>query len=141
MFFGSGGAGVWYGSSSPGSGGDGAGLIFIAAENVDITSASSITAVGGTTSAWATGTWTYGAGGGAGGTIWVIAGDLDAPADAFDATGGYGESSHIRVGGDGGYGRIRLEYDYINGLIEARPSADVQAALVSEPDPGYTGAP
>jgi hypothetical protein len=141
MFFGSGGAGVWYGSSSPGSGGDGAGLIFIAAENVDITSASSITAVGGTTSAWTTGTWTYGAGGGAGGTIWVIAGDLDAPADAFDATGGYGESSHIRVGGDGGYGRIRLEYGYINGLIEARPSADVQAALVSEPDPGYTGAP
>ena len=141
MFLGSGGAGVWYGASSPGSGGDGAGLIFMAAQAVDITSAASVTAIGGTTSAWATGTWTYGAGGGAGGTIWVMAGTLDAPEAAFDATGGYGESTHTRVGGDGGYGRIRLDYEEINGLLEARSAADVQADLVSEPDPGYTAAP
>ena len=141
MFLGSGGGGVWYGASSPGSGGDGAGLIFIAAESVDITSASSITAIGGTTSAWATGTWTYGAGGGSGGTIWVISGTLDAPEAAFDATGGFGESTHTRIGGDGGYGRVRLDYEEINGLLEFRTSADTQADLVAEPDPGYTSAP
>jgi hypothetical protein len=141
MFLGSGGAGVWYGASSPGSGGNGAGIIFIAAETVDITSDGSITAIGGTTSAWATGTWTYGAGGGAGGTIWVMATTIDAPEAAFDATGGFGESTHTRVGGDGGYGRIRLEYDEINGLEEARVAADIQAELVSEPDAGYTSAP
>jgi hypothetical protein len=132
---------VWYGASSPGSGGNGAGIIFIAAETVDITSDGSITAIGGTTSAWATGTWTYGAGGGAGGTIWVMATTIDGPEAAFDATGGFGESTHTRVGGDGGYGRIRLEYDEINGLEEARVAADIQAELVSEPDAGYTSAP
>ena len=141
LFPGSGGGGVWYGASSPGAGADGAGILFIGAQELDVTSASSITAIGGTTSAWATGTWTYGAGGGAGGSIWIIADTLTLVANTFDATGGYGESTHTRDGGDGGEGRIRLDFNEINGYMSTASAATSQANSACDPNPGTIGTP
>ena len=141
LFGGSGGGGVWYGASSPGAGGDGAGILFIGAQELDVTSASSITAIGGTTTAWATGTWTYGAGGGAGGSIWIIADTLTVVANTFDATGGYGESTHTRDGGDGGEGRIRLDFNEINGYMSTASASTSQANSASDPNPGTIGTP
>ena len=141
MYFGSGGAGVWHGSSSPGSGGDGAGLIFLGVETLTVTSTGSLSALGGSTSAWATGTWTYGAGGGAGGTIWVIADAATIPADAIYAFGGDGESTHTRDGGNGGDGRIRLDFNTLNGYTSGTAAATRQAENACDPDAGTVGTP
>ena len=141
MFLGSGGAGVWYGGSSPGAGGDGAGILFIGAQDLTSVSAASLTALGGSTSAWSTGTWTYGAGGGAGGTIWVIADTLTVTTDGIDAGGGDGETSHVREGGDGGYGRIRLDFNEINGYASTASASTTQANAACEPDAGTIGTP
>jgi len=141
MYFGSGGGGVWHGSSSPGSGGDGAGLIFLGVETLTVTSAGSLSALGGSTSAWATGTWTYGAGGGAGGTIWVIADAATIPADAVYAFGGDGESTHTRDGGNGGDGRIRLDFNTLNGYTSGTAAATRQAENACDPDAGTVGTP
>jgi hypothetical protein len=141
LYMGSGGAGVWYGSSNPGPGGDGAGILYIGAAEVIVNNAAGISAIGGTTTHWATGTWTYGAGGGAGGSIWVIADSLDLVSDALYAEGGLGESTHTRVGGDGGYGRIRLDFNMINGYAYGSGNATTEVATVSEPNAGYSTAP
>ncbi|GDX80025.1 hypothetical protein LBMAG42_18360 [Deltaproteobacteria bacterium] len=141
MFAGSGGAGVWYGASSPGSGGNGAGLIFMGVQDLTVTSASSISAIGGTTAAWATGTWTYGAGGGAGGTVWIMADTMTVPAGGIAATGGFGESTHTRDGGDGGEGRIRVDTNEINGYMITASAATTAANSACDPNPGYFDAP
>ena len=141
MFPGSGGAGVWYGTSSPGSGGNGAGLIFMGVQTLTATSTDSITAIGASTAAWSTGTWTYGAGGGAGGTIWIMADTLSLPADSVVATGGVGESTALRNGGDGGDGRIRIDFNELNGFISTARASETQANSVCEPDAGYLAAP
>ncbi len=141
LFFGSGGGGVWRGNSNPGPGGDGAGILYIGAFEIDLQDSSTVTAIGGTTHYWATGTWTYGAGGGAGGSIVLIADTLTLATDAVDAQGGYGESTHIRLGGDGGVGRVRFDYNELNGYAQGSADATSQEADVSEPDPGYSATP
>ena len=88
---------------------------------------------GETTFNWASGSWTYGAGGGAGGSIWLIAQDLWLGGDSIQANGGLGERYHIRHGGDGGDGRIRLDYVTINGYDYGTTSATTQANSVSSP--------
>ena len=139
LFFGSGGGGVWHGISNPGAGGDGAGILFVAAFEIEAADADALTATGASTSYWATGAWTYGAGGGAGGSIWLVADSLTLATDSLNAEGGLGESSHIRAGGDGGVGRIRLDYNELNGL--AFGSASTDEADACEPDPGHSEAP
>ncbi len=141
LFFGSGGGGVWKGSSNPGPGGDGAGIVFIAAFEIDAQGADGITAVGGTTPYWSTGSWTYGAGGGAGGSVWLIADVLALASGAVSAEGGLGEATHIRIGGDGGEGRIRLDYNELNAETQGTSGASTEEALVAEPDPGYSATP
>ncbi len=141
LFMGSGGAGVWYGGSSPGPGGDGAGIVFIAANEIVASDSAAISAIGGTTTNWATGTWTYGAGGGAGGSIWLVADTLSLGSDSVDATGGFGEDTHIRVGGDGGYGRVRLDYNVLNGYAYGSGSDTTERGTASEPDAGHAETP
>lgn len=140
LFPGSGGAGVWDGYSSPGPGGDGAGILYVGAAGIDASGAASISAMGGSTLAWATGSWTYGAGGGAGGSVWLVADDLSLGSGAVDATGGFGEATHIRVGGDGGDGRIRLDFMRINGYDLGGTEAISAVSAGSEPDAGDTEA-
>lgn len=141
MFAGSGGAGVWHGGSSPGAGGDGAGIVYIGASAIDVAGAGGVSAVGGTTVHWSTGAWTYGAGGGAGGTVWLVADTLTLVTDAVDAGGGFGEATHIRIGGDGGAGRIRLDYNAVNGLSYGAGGDATAAADACVPDAGWRAAP
>ncbi|MFZ5476020.1 MAG: putative metal-binding motif-containing protein, partial [Myxococcota bacterium] len=141
LFFGSGGGGVWRGSSDPGPGGDGGGILFVAASAIEADGGAALTAIGGTTTHWATGSWTYGAGGGAGGSIWLVADTLTLAADAVDAGGGYGESTHIRAGGDGGYGRVRVDCNAVNGETCGTTAASDALATASWPSPGYESTP
>jgi hypothetical protein len=142
-FFGSGGGGVWSGQTGQardrGPGGDGGGVVFIASPRVLVLGTDGVVARGGTTRHWATGTWTYGAGGGAGGTVWLYANDLELATGAVDVMGGNGrQDGVIRAGGNGGFGRIRLDFDRFAGV--AAPSA---AALdvACDPAPGFTARP
>jgi hypothetical protein len=141
LFFGSGGGGVWYGLSSPGAGGDGGGVVYIAAFDLETQDTDAITSWGGTTTAWATGSWTYGAGGGAGGSIWLIADSMTLATDSVAADGGFGQASYTRVGGDGGEGRVRVDYNDINGVTAGATGASTEEAAVCEPDPGYSATP
>ncbi len=141
LFFGSGGAGVWRGGSYPGSGGGGGGIVYIGASALSADGAEAITALGGTTSHWATGSWTYGAGGGAGGSIWLVADTLTLAGGAIDAQGGLGESTHIRIGGDGGVGRVRVDCNAVNGVACATSASAAELANGAEPDVGWEAVP
>lgn len=132
MFLGSGGGGVWNGYDEPGPGGNGGGIIFVAATEILAGDSGAISAKGDDAESWATGTYSYGSGGGSGGSIWVMAGRASFGTNSVDARGGWGESNHTRHGGDGGGGRVRLD---ITTVVEG----DLTTA--SEPDAGYTGAP
>jgi hypothetical protein len=141
LFLGSGGGGVWRGTSSPGPGGGGGGIVFVAASAVTAEGAAAITTIGGTTPYWATGTWTYGAGGGAGGSVWIVADTLTLAGGAIDAQGGLGESTHIRAGGDGGVGRVRVDCVAVNGAACTAASGGAALDTASEPDAGYVAVP
>ena len=66
--------------------------------------------------------------GGAGGSIWVLADTLTLTNSALNAWGGYGESTHIRAGGDGGVGRIRVDCNVVDGF--ACTSSDGSTAML-----------
>ncbi len=132
MFLGSGGGGVWNGYDEPGPGGNGGGILFVAATEILAGDSQAFSARGADGEAWSTGTYSYGSGGGSGGTIWITAARASFGSNSADARGGWGESDHTRHGGDGGGGRVRLD---ITTVIEG----DLESA--SEPDAGYTGAP
>jgi hypothetical protein len=143
-FLGSGGGGVWNGGTDgagemPGPGGDGGGILWIGAANVTATNSAAFQSIGGTTPYWAWGTWTYGAGGGAGGSVYLRADVLDLGTTAVRATGGFGEATHIRFGGDGGVGRVRIDCNVCNGFAPA--DAVPAMADASDPDPGTLTAP
>ncbi len=146
LFYGSGGGGVWNGGTdgageNPGPGGDGGGIVLIGADTLTASAADSITSLGGTTDYWAWGTWTYGAGGGAGGSIWLEVDTLTLGSGAVNASGGFGESTHIRHGGDGGEGRVRIDCVSCNGNAWGTSAADSALDDASEPDPGHSEEP
>ena len=142
MLLGSGGGGVWNGSQGPpGPGGAGGGILLVAAPTIIADTSDAFVANGGTTPFWAQGSWTYGAGGGAGGVVWLIAQAAALAPAAVNATGGFGEASHIRDGGDGGVGRVRIDFEAINGLLAGDPGAAVQLPIVAQPPPGFSGSP
>jgi len=146
LFYGSGGGGVWNGGTdgageNPGPGGDGGGIVIIGADALVTNGSEAVTSYGGTTPYWAWGTWTYGAGGGAGGTIWLQVDSLTLAADSVDASGGFGESSHIRAGGDGGEGRVRIDCVTCNGYSHGSTTAETELDSASEPDPGHSEVP
>ena len=146
MLFGSGGGGVWNGGQDqpdedPGPGGDGGGILYIGASAIQVDGALGLTATGGTTWHWAWGTWTYGAGGGAGGTVWLIADSASVAASGVHASGGFGEQTHERLGGNGGYGRVRIDCSSCNGFDQGTPEAATALEAASEPDPGWSQSP
>ena len=146
MFFGSGGGGVWNGGDDdeegdPGPGGDGAGIVYIGAKSIETEGENAITADGDSTDHWSEGTWTYGAGGGAGGSLFLITDTVVLADDSISAQGGYGESTHDRIGGDGGVGRVRIDCDTCNGFGWWNTFADEELEAASEPDPGASTTP
>jgi flagellin-like protein len=127
IFFGSGGGGQWKGSDAygpPSDGGDGGGIIIIYASSI-IAATDSFLAIGGTTSGIQQGSYTYGSSGGAGGSIFLTAETIQGAINFCRAVGGLGNHAPIRHGGDGGVGRIRLDYNSLAGT--------------TNPSPGYTG--
>jgi hypothetical protein len=142
LFFGSGGGGVW--SSQPtrprniGPGGAGGGILYVASPTITAQGARAFTSQGETTPHWGTGSWTYGAGGGAGGSVYLVAADFELAPGAIRALGGLGYADVIRPGGDGGEGRVRIDFERISGETAPSPGA---VNAVSEPDPGFTALP
>jgi len=146
LFPGSGGGGVWSGATlhedeDPGPGGAGAGILFVAAAHLVVETTGGISARGGSTEHWSEGSWTYGAGGGSGGTVWLIAGELDLAEDGIQATGGAGMSDCKREGGNGGYGRVRVDCSTCNGQAAGTDGSAAALAAGSEPDPGWSEVP
>jgi flagellin-like protein len=125
IFFGSGGGGQWNGNDpDPSDGGDGGGIIIIYA-NLIVAPTDSFLAIGETTNGIQYGSYSYGSSGGAGGSIFLHATTIQGETNFCRATGGSGNHLPQRAGGDGGVGRIRLDYDTLTGT--------------TTPSPGYTG--
>jgi len=125
IFFGSGGGGQWNGNNpDPSDGGNGGGIIIIYA-NLIVAPTDSFLAVGETTSGIQEGLFTYGSSGGAGGAIFLHSTTIQGETNFCRATGGSGNHLPLRDGGDGGVGRIRLDYAILDGT--------------TTPSPGYTG--
>jgi hypothetical protein len=99
---------------SPGPGGSGGGVLWLRADTIIALGTQALTAKGQDATAWTSGTWSYGAGGGAGGSLILEADELELGSDAVSATGGIGVNHTIRVGGDGGTGRIRVACSQVN---------------------------
>jgi len=142
LHLGSGGGGVWNGSDgTEAPGGDGGGIAVVAAASITVDDGGEIRTLGSDTAGWSTGSYSYGAGGGAGGTLWLITQVLSAAEHSLIARGGAGESSHDRYGGDGGDGRVRVDCQVCNGAEHASSEATEALALASDPDPGFSEAP
>jgi hypothetical protein len=127
IFFGSGGGGQWDGADDygpPSEGGDGGGIIIIYASSI-VAATDSFLSNGETTSGIQRGSYTYGSSGGAGGSIYLCARTIQGTTNFCRAVQGLGNHAPIRDGGDGGVGRIRLDYESLNGT--------------TDPSPGYTG--
>jgi hypothetical protein len=129
LFFGSGGGGQWDGSDTygpPSQGGNGGGIIRIYANVIDAPT-NGLVADGQSTSGIQKGAYTYGSSGGAGGSIHLCAQVINAADNFAHAIGGLGNHTPTREGGDGGDGRIRLDYLTYDGT--------------TTPTPGYIGDP
>ncbi|RME01642.1 MAG: hypothetical protein D6812_07735, partial [Deltaproteobacteria bacterium] len=130
------------GASAPG--GNGGGILFLTAHT--IAASGTITADGGNGGA-ATHTGGLelgGGGGGSGGTILIMAIDIDLA--TLTARGGRGSDGILdfapspdRRGGDGGMGRIRIDYASFNG--EAFPDAGEGEGGITTTIPPAFGAP
>jgi hypothetical protein len=121
IFFGSGGGGQWNGGDpDPSDGGDGGGIIIVYA-NLIVAPTDSFLAVGETTSGIQQGSYTYGSSGGAGGSIFLYATTIQGGTNFCRAIGGSGNHLPLRVGGDGGVGRIRLDYAILDGTTDPSP--------------------
>ncbi len=142
LHLGSGGGGVWNGSDgTEGPGGAGGGIALLAASTITVDAGGSILASGADTHAWSSGNFTYGAGGGAGGSIWLISQGASLADGSVLAQGGAGEASYERYGGDGGPGRVRVDCQLCNDAEYGSAAATEALALASEPDPGWSEAP
>ncbi len=125
ILFGSGGGGQWTGNNpDPSDGGNGGGIIIIYANSI-VAPTDSFLANGETTNGIQQGSYTYGSSGGAGGSIFLYARTIQRGTNFCRAIGGSGNHVPQREGGDGGVGRIRLDYATLNGA--------------TTPSPGYTG--
>jgi len=108
LFFGVGGAsgGANPDTDDPDSGGDGGGIVYIAANTITVSGTLNSTGNGGGTDGTGTG---GGGGGGAGGSIKLIGNTLTLGSSLVTAAGGTG-SAQSTTGGNGGSGRIATYY-------------------------------
>ncbi len=138
-FGGGGGEGGQYsGETGPNYGGAGGGIIYIKANTIDTsTSGGLIRSKGDDATAHTSNAGNGGgSGGGAGGTVWLIASTLTLGNDDIVATGGNGVAGDGITrgsGGNGGEGRIRLEYKTINSNSFPNTTAE---SLAANPNPG-----
>ena len=120
VFGGGGGGGQKVYSYQAGGGGSGGGIIAIFANNLTVSG--TVQARGGR--GGDSGSYDKAGGGGAGGSILIKAQSANVGANRVDASGGIGGSAGEGSGGDGGVGRIRIEYcDTFSG--STNPSASV----------------
>lgn len=83
-------------------------------------------------------------GGGAGGSIYLVANELSLGPATLSAVGGLGaESAAVsgNFGGDGGAGRIRLDFFTLNGFTVGSADATTAAANAATPDAGTLASP
>jgi hypothetical protein len=83
-------------------------------------------------------------GGGAGGSIYLVSNELSLAAATLSAVGGLGaESAAVsgNYGGDGGAGRIRLDFLSLNGFAVGSADATTAAANAATPDAGTLASP
>ena len=73
--------------------------------------------------------------------MWIVTDTLTLAGDALDAWGGYGEDTHIRIGGDGGYGRIRVDCNEVNGIGCDTADGVLQLEAGALPSPGWIATP
>ncbi len=129
LYLGSGGGGLVNLGGASGPGGAGGGVLLLEAGALVAEGEGAILASGEDGTAWASGSWTYGAGGGAGGSLWIQAETMSLVEGAIRATGGDGEDAVDRPGGDGGQGRIRVDCGTVNGA----PCTDAALEGLSTP--------
>ena len=148
LHFGSGGGGVWWGAgppacvgTGPGPGGDGGGLVVVTGATLRLLGSHGLVADGASTTACAKGSWEYGAGGGAGGSAWIVADTVSLAAESVHARGGSGEQRNVRRGGNGGVGRVRIDCTTCNGFAAGSAAAATALGSASTPDAGYAGTP
>ena len=126
------------GHSTSCPGGHGGGILYFGAHTVLLEGANAVTSEGGSTEHWASGTFTYGAGGGAGGSIFILSDTIELVSDAILADGGLGQSSYIRAGGDGGDGRIRIDCNTCGGYAQGSSEAETALQSGCSPAPGHS---
>lgn len=132
LTFGSGGGGVVNLGGSSGPGGAGGGVLYIEATSITVEGSAGLVARGADATSWASGSWTYGAGGGAGGSVLILADELSLASEAIQATGGAGYDSGVtRPGGTGGEGRVRIDCTTVNGS----PCTAAALSGLSTPEP------
>ncbi len=148
LHFGSGGGGVWWGAgppacagTGPGPGGDGGGLLVVTGGTLRLLGSHGLVADGAATTACAKGSWEYGAGGGAGGSAWIVADTVSLAAESVHARGGSGEQRNVRRGGNGGDGRVRIDCTTCNGFASGSVASTSALGSASTPDAGYAGTP
>jgi hypothetical protein len=143
---GSGGGGTWRGSNvmslMPGPGGNGGGAVFFTALRANFT-ANAVTVRGETCNSASAGSFDYGCGGGAGGSLYARVQTLVATGVVADAQGGNGvippspAGRVSRPGGSGGIGRVRIDARTVNGLMGGTSDANTAINAAVEPDPGF----
>ena len=116
------GNGMHNGADSGIVGADGGGIIMIFADIANLYSSISTKGAVGTDYINQ-----YGAsGGGAGGSIYINAREIDTSGGSFDAQGGiggYGPAGAYGPGGDAGDGRVAIFYNTLSGSVSSNPSA------------------
>jgi hypothetical protein len=132
---GSGGGGVARIYDHHGPGGAGGGVVLIWADSIEVEGEDGIRTQGEAPTAWTRGTWTYGAGGGAGGSMWLAARAVTLADDALLAAGGSGYTAVDRPGGAGGDGRIRVDCETMGD----EPCATTSWADKATPAVGWVG--
>lgn len=121
--------------AAAGTGGGGGGAVRIIASQIEITESGIVSCRGGNGGDALDNNWSAAGGAGSGGAIWLRATSLDI-SGALDATGGTGGWAPVLYGGrggNGGDGRIRLDYDTISGSGSVQPAAGYTEAFTYSP--------
>jgi len=139
LFFGSAGGGGAGGVGGPVErkpGGNGGGIVVIFAETVDAKGFIWSRGQEGATNMNCAEKGSVGGGGGAGGTVWLSAPKVDLVIEVFNVTGGSGACNG---GGDGGFGRVRVDYKTAGSFVyDTDDAEDILTNASIIPPVGYT---
>ncbi|MDZ4697992.1 MAG: hypothetical protein SGI86_22865, partial [Deltaproteobacteria bacterium] len=117
-------------------GGNGGGIVVIFAETVDAKGFIWSRGQEGSTNLNCAEKGSGGGGGGAGGTVWLSAPKVDLVIEVFNVTGGSGACNG---GGDGGFGRVRVDYKTAGSFVyDTDDAEDILTNASIIPPVGYT---